>query len=88
MTLRLDTTLASAESTVFSPADIFFVQVSAAGNQTVFNVYARVDETADWQVIDSLGPNERIGRYAPFPFVKVSVSGNVAGNQVKAWSSV
>jgi hypothetical protein len=88
MTLRLDTNLMAAEGAVFSPSDIFFVQVSAASDQTVFNVYARVDATADWQVVDSLGPNERIGRYAPFPFVKITVSGNIAGNAVKAWSSV
>lgn len=88
MTLRLETIAANAEGASFSPADIFFVQVSAASDTTVFNVLARVDASADWQVVDSLGPNERIGRYAAFPFVKITVSGNIAGSTVKAWSSL
>ncbi|WP_149745528.1 hypothetical protein [Rhizobium sp. RU35A] len=84
----MDTTAASAQGTSFSPAEIFFVQVDGGADQTVFDVLARVDAGAVWQVIDSLGANERIGRYAPFPFVRIDVRGNTAGNSAKAWSSV
>ncbi len=88
MTEQLNTTNASAESPVFSPSGEFYVQVSASVPTTVFDIMARVDEDADWLVVDTLSSaTDKIGRYAALPFMKIAVRNNVAGNAAKAWTN-
>lgn len=88
MTERLNTTNVSDESPEFSPAGEFYVQVSASAPTTVFDVLGRVDESADWLVIDTLSTAaETIGRYAALPFMKIAVRNNVVGNAAKAWTN-
>lgn len=88
MTELLNTTLATAESIEFSPAGEFYVQVAAEQPTTVFDVFARVDENAAWEVIDTLSTaTGKLGRYAALPFMKIAVRNNVAGNAAKAWTN-
>ena len=87
MTERINVTTETAESPVFSPADDFFVQVSATRDTATFDVMARVDSGAVWEVIDTLKKSATIGRYKAMPFVKIVLKGNKAGDTAKAWSS-
>lgn len=88
MTERISVTTETGESPVFSPADDFFVQVSATRDSATFDVVARVDAAATWEVIDTLKKGAAIGRYKALPFVKIVLKGNKAGDTAKAWSSV
>lgn len=87
MTERINVTTETGESVVFSPVDDFFVQVSAVRDTAAFDVLARVDAAAGWEVIDSLKKGQAIGRYKAMPFVKIVLKGNKAGDAAKAWSN-
>ncbi len=90
MTVRIDTTLATAESASFSPTGDFFVQVTAdAGSPMIaFDVSARMDNTAEWVVIDTILAREKVVRYAAMPFVKVAVRNNIAGKSAKVFTNL
>lgn len=88
MTERLNVTTETGESAVFSPGGEFTVQVKATHSRARFDVLGRVDTAADWEVLGVLAANEKFGRFADMPYVKIGVRRNVAGATAKAWTSV
>lgn len=88
MTERLSTSAASDSSEAFAATDIFHVQVQAADTTTKFTVSGRVSTDAPWAEIGVLDMADPIARFAPLPYVQISVAGNKPGNAARAWSSV
>lgn len=88
MAERLSVTTATGESAAFSPTDDFVVQVKAEHRGALFDVLARVDAAADWEVLGTIRTADKFGRFAVMPFVKIAVRENSDGKAAKAWSSV
>lgn len=92
MSLRFDTTNASGDSAVWSPAGETILQLKAADPRAAVDVMARVHADADWEPIariraDSAGQGNHFVRLPKFPFLKLSIAKNTATKALKVWDN-
>lgn len=88
MTERLSTSLAEAVSAEFTPSGEFALQCNATSTGVTVDVYAKVDASAPFVIVDSFAPAlEPLRRYVQFAAVKVGLRGNAPGTTVKVWSA-
>ncbi|MCJ7996051.1 hypothetical protein J5N58_16660 [Rhizobium cremeum] len=89
MSERINTTAAEEHCDAFSPEGDFAVQAQfPIRSRARLYIEGRVDPAAEWEVLGSISPRDRpsIARFAKCPQVRLRVSDNKAGDNVKAWS--
>lgn len=85
MSLLVDTTSETYSSATVEPAAGFTVQAEMPA-KGVLHVEVRLDAGAKWNKIASFwGESNKVKRFAWAPEVRLTVSENIEGKQIKAW---